>query len=249
MLLEHIERVVGCRSMHDLWDLHLERMAEHGFTRLLYGFTRARVGDSLGPPDEALLLSTHPAPYVRRYIRDGLFRDAPMTRWCMSNVGASSWSWIAEEDRKGTLSDSERKVVQFNRQHGLVAGYTISFPDASPRTKAAMSLGARPGLSQDEVDAIWAENGREIAAMNNVFHLRIGTLPRAGVTQPLTDRQREVLEWVADGHSTADIASGLGVTQATVEKHLRLARAALGADTTAQAVLKACHQNQIFSFE
>ncbi|MFO7771946.1 MAG: LuxR family transcriptional regulator, partial [Roseovarius gahaiensis] len=32
----------------------------------------------------------------------------------------------------------------------------------------------------------------------------------------------------------------------TVEKHLRLARQALGVETTAQAVLKAALQNQMF---
>jgi LuxR family transcriptional regulator len=38
----------------------------------------------------------------------------------------------------------------------------------------------------------------------------------------------------------------MGLTAATVEKHLRLAREALDVDTTAQAVLKASFQNQIF---
>lgn len=43
-----------------------------------------------------------------------------------------------------------------------------------------------------------------------------------------------------------DIALLLGLTPATAEKHLRLARAALNVETTAQAVLKAAFQNQIF---
>jgi len=36
------------------------------------------------------------------------------------------------------------------------------------------------------------------------------------------------------------------LTQATVEKHLRLARKVLGVETTAQAVIRAAFQNQIF---
>jgi LuxR family transcriptional regulator len=43
-----------------------------------------------------------------------------------------------------------------------------------------------------------------------------------------------------------DIATIMGLTPATVEKHLRLAREALNVDTTAQAVLKAALQNQMF---
>jgi LuxR family transcriptional regulator len=65
----------------------------------------------------------------------------------------------------------------------------------------------------------------------------------------LTARQREVLGWVGDGKTVQDIALLIGLTPATVEKHLRLARAALNVETTAQAVLKAAFQNQIFILE
>ncbi|MEJ2019255.1 MAG: helix-turn-helix transcriptional regulator, partial [Maritimibacter sp.] len=64
----------------------------------------------------------------------------------------------------------------------------------------------------------------------------------------LTERQREVLSWIGDGKSNLDVATILGVSVATVEKHLRLARERLGVETTAQAVLKASFQNQIYTF-
>ena len=38
----------------------------------------------------------------------------------------------------------------------------------------------------------------------------------------------------------------MGLTAATVEKHLRLARESMGVETTAQAVLKAAFTNQMF---
>ena len=62
----------------------------------------------------------------------------------------------------------------------------------------------------------------------------------------LTNCQREALEWVSDGKTTQYIATLMGLTQATVEKHLRLARKVLGVETTAQAVIRAAFQNQIF---
>ena len=48
---------------------------------------------------------------------------------------------------------------------------------------------------------------------------------------------------------TTTIAMIMGLTAATVEKHLRLAREALDAETTAQAVVKASFQKQIFVFQ
>jgi LuxR family transcriptional regulator len=65
----------------------------------------------------------------------------------------------------------------------------------------------------------------------------------------LTKRQREALEWVGDGQTMQDTAMLMGLTVATVEKHLRLARDTLAVDTTAQAVLKASFSNQMFVLE
>ncbi len=56
----------------------------------------------------------------------------------------------------------------------------------------------------------------------------------------------EALQWVGDGKTAQDIALLMGLTPATVEKHLRLAREALDVETTAQAVLKAAFYNQMF---
>ncbi len=127
----------------------------------------------------------------------------------------------------------------------VTAGYTVSFRSISERTKGAIALTARPGVTQDAVEQIWAQHGDEIIVMNNVMHLKLLTLPYTG-ERHLTKRQREVLQWVGDGKTTQDIAILLGLTPATVEKHLRLAREALDVETTAQAVLKAAFYNQMF---
>lgn len=65
----------------------------------------------------------------------------------------------------------------------------------------------------------------------------------------MTKRQREALEWVGDGKTMQDTAMLMGLTVATVEKHLLLARDTLAVDTTAQAVFKASFSNQMFVLE
>ncbi len=49
----------------------------------------------------------------------------------------------------------------------------------------------------------------------------IGTRRRDGLVQQLTDREREVLELMAEGRSNAGIAQRLWITEGTVEKHVR----------------------------
>jgi LuxR family transcriptional regulator len=148
-------------------------------------------------------------------------------------------------ENEASFDEDARKVIALNRNWGVAAGYTISFPEVSTRSRGAIGLVARPGLSQRDVEDRWTRDGPVVHLLNSAFHLKATSLPYSPVN-PLTPRQREVLEWVADGKTVQDIAVILGLTTATVEKHLRLAREALEVETTAQAVLKATQKNQIF---
>ena len=105
-------------------------------------------------------------------------------------------------------------------------------------------------VTQDDIDAVWDEHGDDILLINNILHLKIMTLPQSSSSaRSLTKRQREALEWVGDGKTMQDTAVLMGLTAATVEKHLRLAREALAVETTAQAVMKLAFSNQMFVLE
>ncbi|WP_246066629.1 helix-turn-helix transcriptional regulator [Aliiroseovarius halocynthiae] len=231
--------------MDDIWDVHCEKMESFGFDRLIYGFTHFMTSNSIGPREDVMTLSSHDPEYMEHYYGLELYRSSPMLLWAAENTGACSWSWI--RDNLGMMNESNRKVMELNRKMEVTAGYTLSFQETSRRSKGVIALTAKRGLSQDDVDAIWQEHGNEIEAMNNVTHLKIISLPLSTERARLSKRQREVLEWVGDGKTNQDIATILGVTPATVEKHLRIARDKLGVDTSAQAVLKVSFLNQIFT--
>ena len=247
MLLNYLEKLHELQSIDEVWSYHVDKMAEYGFDRLLYGFTRFRTRNSFGDREDLLLLTNHSLQYLQKFIDTGMYFNAPMVKWSAENVGACSWSWM--QDHAESLTKSERQVVDYNITMGITAGYSISFKEISSRSKGAIGLVAKSGLSQKKVDALWSEKGREIVQMNNAAHLKITTFPFPTLRRPLTERQREALEWVADGKTTKDIALIMGLTLPTIEKHLRLAREALDVETTAQAVLKASYQNQIFLIE
>lgn len=52
----------------------------------------------------------------------------------------------------------------------------------------------------------------------------------------LTERERTVMRWMAAGKRQAEAASLMGISERTVENHLRRVRRRLGASTTAEAV-------------
>lgn len=242
-----LDSLVNATSIDQVWTTLTQSLAGYGFDRLFYGYTRFHTRSGLGPRDDFLILSSMPEDYSDRYIREEMFRHAPMTRWARDNVGAMSWGWVSAN--KSSLNQSELAVLSFNQAFDVTAGYTIAFHDPVTRHKGAIALAARAGLSQTQVDSIWGRYGDEINVINQVAHLKFGTLPLPRSQQSLSPRQREVLEWVGDGKTTQDIATILDLTPATIEKHLRRARDTLSVETTAQAVRKASVLNQIYIVE
>ena len=238
--------MTNASTIEETWAVLVASMADFGFDRLFYGFTSSRTSKGLGDPGDFLLLSNHEPSYIATFIGDGHYQNAPMVNWALENEGACSWSIIKDLKAKDNLTNEEERVIDLNVSQQISAGYSISFKSVSRRAKGAIGLTAEVGLSQPEVDAIWAVHGETIILLNNVAHLKILTLPFNPDNQTLTSRQREALEWVGDGKTSQDIATLMGLSQATVEKHLRLARKALNVETTAQAVMKALFQNQMF---
>lgn len=248
-LRKYLHFLINTKSLEELWATHCEQMAEFGFDRLFYGCTRHRSGTSLGDPDDFVILSNHSKEYVDGFLHSGLFFHAPMLHWALENEGAESWQMIRQMMLSETITPDEQKVHEFNQKMGVTVGYTISFKSAPLRSKAAISLCSQAGVSQEQTDAIWDQHGADINLMNSIAHLKILSLPYSPPNRMLTKRQREALEWVGDGKTMQDIAVILGLTTATVEKHLRLARETLSVETTAQAVLKAALHNQMFVVE
>ena len=175
--ISHLERVIDANSIEEIWAIHLAKMAEYGFDRLLYGFTRFRTSTSFGDHDDGLMLSNHDEAYLDEFVRKGLFAQAPMVRWATDHEGAGSWRKISERVRDGNLSPIEQRILDLNHRFGVTAGYSISFRDLHVRAKGAIGLCARRDLTQDDVDAIWDKHGRELTVINKVTHLRIASMP------------------------------------------------------------------------
>ena len=56
MDLDYLESVTEAKTVEDVWTLHTKKMAEYGFDRLIYGYTRFLSTNSLGDQDDLLIL-------------------------------------------------------------------------------------------------------------------------------------------------------------------------------------------------
>jgi len=247
--LKFVNDVLLCDLIEQVWNLHVAKMLEFGFDRMIYGSNRFLTHGNFADPADAIILSSHDQAYIDLFFGEQLFLNAPMAIWAAQNTGVCSWQWAEDRRLRGETTDNENRILHINAKQGVVAGYSISFPRSLKHSKSAIGLCAKRGMTQRDVDKMWAQDGDRITVFNRVVNEKIMSLPYEKQYKKLTDRQREVLKWVADGKSIQDVATIMGLKQATIEKHLRLARENLNADTTAQAVLNASLQNQFFIVE
>ena len=246
-LLDALERIFAATSIEEVWAQYCRKMAAHGFDRLLYAYTRFPSASGFGDPEDALIVASMPEGFMRRYIGEGLFRDCPTAQWLARNEGLLNWGEINDRFIRGDLTAAQTRAIENQNEFGIIHGFSIGFTAPAPRALATMGLCAQGDLDQADADAIWRRDGRELMVLSCATHLRMISLPQDVYGHQLTARQREVLQWVGEGKSVQDTATILGVTPATVEKHLRLARDALGVQSTAQAVLKAAFRNQLYT--
>ena len=242
-VLDFTTSILTCASIEGVWELHTKKMTEYGFDRLLYLSTNLRTYGEWGDVSDTLVLSNYEQEITELYIGKGLHKRAAMVSRTEHIPGQYSWRNFLERQEAGELTASERELSELRADWKMNAGYTIWFDETSDRNRSVIGLGASYELTQDDVDALWSEKGREIFLFNNLVHLKILQLPRGGRYNSMTARQREVLKWVADGKTIKDIAQIMALSPATIEKHLRLARRSLGANTTSQAVQKALVRN------
>jgi hypothetical protein len=131
-------------------------------------------------------------------------------------------------------------------EHPAVKVVVLTMHDDPARTRAALEAGAvaylTKGTSLDEVidtlDRVM--DGEEVLSP----HLAASMLQVVGGLKPesealLSDRQIEILQRIADGHSTKQVARELGITQKTVHNHLNAIYRRLDTQSLTHAVLSA----------
>lgn len=232
-------------TVEAVWEALLGAVEAAGFGQAIYALTRFKTETGMGERMGHLVLSNYPTAYMKKFVGPlERYRVAPMAQWALANVGVKSWSYV--DTIRDSLTPEQHDLLDLNREFGLIAGITIAFPNSRKHEKGGMGIALNPGTgTQADADALWAQHGALLELICGVAHLKFLSLPMP--VRVLSPRQREVLEWIGEGKSTADVAAILGVSVATVDKHLRKAREALNVETTAQAVLKASVYNQIYT--
>ncbi len=240
MSLRSIEPMIAAATGDELWRVYAAAVTKCGFPCCFY-IARVPLIFSGGLiHDDFQLFGNLPEPIMKQAVAERMTAESRWATWVRNNVGNIGMDQLSTDDEPDAIAS----LVQ---RHGFSAGQLFSLRDHVLRSHAALLLCPPPGTSVAQHQTLWREHRHDLVALSWIMHLRMATMPRHRPSAPLTKRQREVLQWTVAGKTIAEIALILGLTSATVEKHMRLARENLGVGTTAQAILKAHLTHQLFA--
>ena len=246
--LDHaaVDQIINASSIDDAWETLQKKSDEAGFDRLIYGSNRLRRVGDFGNAADSYFKSDLPEHLVRRLVDEELYRSLPVAIWAMKNKGVISLQYGSNLYHAGELPPKMAETQKLFMDAGVTGGYVISFNEPGSVEAAALTY-ISLGKPQETIDEIWSNSGRNLKTYGSLFNLRASNLPIPMRGKKLTDRQKEVLHWIAQGKTSSEIATILDLSVATIEKHLRQAREAFGVSTTLQAVLYAQITSQIFT--
>lgn len=160
-------------------------------------------------------------------------RHCPVTRHILE--AQEPFFWTKTTGKEGELY----RVVRIPQGHGI---HGLQVPVFGPLgLEGALSLGGeRIDASPQARLAL-----RLIAEAAFLAARRLLESPPHDEIGTLSDREREVLTWTAAGRRQVEIAATLGLSERTVENHLRRIRKRLGVTTTAQAIRVAIRNGEI----
>lgn len=121
----------------------------------------------------------------------------------------------------------------------------LTMHDDPPRTRAALEAGAIGYLSKgtsfaDVLDTLRrAMDGEEVLSPQLAASMLEAAVRADPTEELLSDRQTEILQMIADGMSTKQVARELGITQKTVHNHLNAIYRRLDTQSLTHAVLSA----------
>jgi LuxR family transcriptional regulator, maltose regulon positive regulatory protein len=131
----------------------------------------------------------------------------------------------AQGDHTEALSALERALLLAEAE-----GYVRLFVDEGPPMLALLRLAHTRGMMPEYVTTLLSAFGRKKEVSVHLSH---------SLVEPLTEREREVLQWLAAGASNREIARRLVLSLGTVKKHVSNICGKLDVQSRTQAVARA----------
>ena len=175
-----------------------------------------------------------PDPWLDRYLKAGYFKVDPIVRHAETSTLPAIWTDDAFHD--GKSGEFWEEAQSF----GLSAGLSFAVHE-QPGVTGIFSLARDKAMDLQGQDlAALVGRAQMFASLLHHAVARID-LPKLlpEQTSPLTPREREYLQWTADGKTAWEIGRILSIAERTVVFHINNVVQKLGAANKMQAIVRA----------
>jgi LuxR family quorum sensing-dependent transcriptional regulator len=230
--LEFVDSIEASTKQEDVTRLFEEVLGEYGFHAYVVGWLTVS-GDRV---KDHLFANGWPAEWASMYVRDRLVEHDPIPRHGFRSVEPFEWSEATYDAENEPLS---KAVMDRSHDFRMDKGFfvPIHFGD---RASGGVSLaGERPEFGHGVKPALHL--------MSLYVHNRIRSLLDTSeqVSQVLTPREREVLQWTASGKSSWEIGIILSISERTVNFHIGTAMRKMDSVNRTAAVVAALRRREI----
>lgn len=228
--IEEASKITKALAAFDL----LARWArEQGFPWVAYGSLTDHDKVTLETPGYPAVMLNYPEKWQGRYFRKSYADVDPVLSRSRHESFAFNWRSVREQRELGV---KQRRVFDEAAGFGLSEGATV--PLHGPNGGLAVL-----SFATDEKNEIRSDRLSLLQAAAAQFHfvaIRCGVYaPEDGGLTPLSEREAECVCWSARGKSSWEIGAILGISENTVNFHIKNAMRKLRTSNRIVAVVKA----------
>jgi LuxR family quorum sensing-dependent transcriptional regulator len=206
-----------------------------------FGYSSFVITGTPEPParvEPFILVNGWPAGYAEHYARENYYPDDPVAAWSRRASDPFEWS-EARYDAAAWPRASEMMTVA--AEFGMQKGFCVPIKRGKGVQACVMMAGEKPDLAPRSKQAMHLIS---LYAHKKAMAVA-GPRQTALSARVLTQREREVLLWSAQGKSSWDISMILGVSERTVNWFIANASRKLDAVNRTQAVVNAIRSGEI----
>lgn len=234
---DFIEATNTATTPEEVFGLFQKATSSLGLDRINYCALKDHpIYDSINSP--AVMLN-YPNDWTSYYVENGYIQLDPIRKKAIQSRGPFTWESVV---KSGKLGRPETRLMLEADESGLHEG--IGIPLHGPHGEV-MGIGIASSVRGVESERLLGK----VFSLSIQFHVAYSalSLPETLGAQMvhLTPREREVLQWCAQGKSNWAIGEILNISEHGVEFHVRNILNKLQADSRITAVVKALRFNLI----
>jgi LuxR family quorum-sensing system transcriptional regulator CciR len=232
-MLEFIESCNRAATPEHIFNIFRGAAERLGYDRVALAAVTPPARHTLGLTVSSPAITANvPEEWIQHYTANGYEVFDPVMLRTPQSAEPLVWDNLTRET---SLSPKQRRVMAESRDAGLLNG--VSIPLHGPRGETyVVSLATHSALLTQATDLAKLHI---LAVQFMISYARQRRGANGASSTRLTDRERECLTWTARGKSAWSIGKILGVSEHTVNFHLKRAMAKLEAANRMQAVVAA----------